>query len=51
MTTPLRKILSLADFERRRSQTFWRDLRPAIPVWDKLIREFNAESGVSIASS
>jgi len=43
--------VSLADFERRRSQSFWRDLRPAIPVWDGLIREFNAESGVSLASS
>ena len=43
--------VSLADFERRRSQSFWRDLRPAIAVWDELIREFNAESGVSLASS
>jgi hypothetical protein len=40
----------LADFERRRSQSFWRDLRPAIPVWDELIRAFNAETGVTLGS-
>lgn len=42
--------VSLPDFERRRSQSFWRDLRPAIPVWDELIREFNAETGVAAGS-
>ena len=42
--------VSLPEFERRRSQSFWRDLRPAIPVWDELIREFNAESGVTAGS-
>ena len=40
----------LADFERRRSQAFWRDLRPAIPVWDELIRAFNADTGVTLGS-
>jgi cysteine synthase len=40
----------LPEFERRRSQAFWRDLRAAIPVWDGLIREFNAETGVTLAS-
>jgi cysteine synthase len=29
-------------FERRRSQDFWRGLRRYLPVWDELIREFNA---------
>jgi cysteine synthase len=42
--------VSLPDFERRRSQSFWRDLRPAIAVWDDLIREFNAETGVIAGS-
>jgi hypothetical protein len=42
--------VDLVDFERRRSQSFWRDLRPAIPVWDDLIREFNAETGVTLGS-
>ena len=39
--------VTLPDFERRRSQSFWRDLRPAIPVWDELIGTFNAETGVT----
>ena len=38
--------VSVPEFERRRSQAFWRDLRAAIPVWDDLIRAFNAETGV-----
>ncbi len=37
----------LPEFERRRSQSFWRDLRLAIPIWDGLIREFNSEIGVT----
>ena len=43
--------VDLPAFERRRSQTFWRDLRAAIPVWDRLIREFNAETGVSVGAA
>ncbi len=31
----------LAVFEARRSQSFWRDLRKYLPVWDELIGEFN----------
>lgn len=31
----------LAVFEARRSQSFWRDLRKYLPVWDGLIGEFN----------
>lgn len=31
----------LAVFEARRSQSFWRDLRAYLPVWDGLIGEFN----------
>ena len=29
-------------FERRRDQSFWRGLRPYLPVWDELITDFNA---------
>jgi hypothetical protein len=36
----------LQEFEARRSQTFWRDLRETIPVWDQMIEEFNARTGV-----
>jgi hypothetical protein len=42
--------VSLPDFERRRSQSFWRDLRPAIAVWDRLISDFNEETGVTRSS-
>ena len=37
----------LADFERRRKQDFWRGLREALPKWDALIAEFNAETGLN----
>ncbi len=29
-------------FEARRSQSFWRDLRRFVPVWDEMIGDFNA---------
>ena len=29
-------------FEARRQQSFWRDLRRFLPVWDEMIDEFNA---------
>jgi cysteine synthase len=38
--------VSLADFERRRDQAFWRRLRGALLEWDALIDEFNAARGV-----
>jgi len=37
----------LADFDRRRPQEFWTGLHAAIPRWDGLIREFNAETGLN----
>ncbi len=37
--------VTVEEFERRRSQSFWRGLRSAIPVWDELIRAFNADAG------
>jgi cysteine synthase len=37
--------VSVADFERRRSQDFWRTLIDDIPAWDRLIEDFNAEVG------
>lgn len=30
-------------FEARRSQSFWRDLRRFLPVWDELIGDFNRQ--------
>lgn len=33
--------VSVADFEARRRQSFWRDLRANVPAWDAMITEFN----------
>jgi cysteine synthase A len=38
--------VSLEDFDRRRSQSFWRALRDLIPAWDGMIEEFNERTGV-----
>ncbi len=35
----------LGEFERRRNQSFWRELRKAAAGWDELIAEFNARAG------
>ena len=40
--------VTLADFERRRHQSFWRDLHALVPAWDTLIEEFNAATGVTV---
>ena len=37
----------LADFDRRRDQGFWRGLQDAIPLWDRLIEQFNAATGLN----
>jgi hypothetical protein len=37
----------LADFDRRRDQRFWRGLQGAIPVWDRMIEDFNARTGLN----
>ena len=37
--------VSIEDFDRRKSQEFWRGLVDSIPAWDRLIEEFNAEVG------
>jgi cysteine synthase len=37
--------VSLEDFERRRSQRFWQELRAEASAWDELIAEFNARAG------
>jgi cysteine synthase len=36
--------VSLEDFERRRSQSFWQDLRALVPAWDAAIVRFNEEA-------
>jgi cysteine synthase A len=42
--------VSLADFEARRHQSFWRGLRDLVPLWDEMIDEFNARTGVEGAA-
>ena len=39
--------IALADFDRRKRQGFWRDLRGLLPVWDELIEKFNRETGLA----
>jgi cysteine synthase len=38
--------VNLAEFEARRDQRFWRELRQLLPEWDDMIGEFNARTGV-----
>jgi cysteine synthase len=38
--------VSIEAFEKRRQQSFWRELRQAAPAWDALIMEFNAATGL-----
>jgi cysteine synthase len=40
--------LSIEDFVARRDASFWSALRGKLPVWDEMIKEFNARSGVSV---
>ncbi len=37
--------ISVEDFERRRNQSWWNDLRPLIDGWDSRIDEFNEATG------
>ena len=37
--------VGLADFERRKSQTFWRGLHDLVPQWDEMIAAFNHDTG------
>ena len=37
----------LDEFDRRRDQSFWSGLQAAVPRWDALIEEFNAQVGIN----
>jgi cysteine synthase len=39
--------VTLADFEARRDQGFWRGLRALLPAWDAMITEFNGRTGLA----
>jgi cysteine synthase A len=38
--------IAVKDFDRRKRRSFWEDLQKTIPAWDKLIRDFNDDTGV-----
>ena len=40
--------VEIKEFNARRDQSFWRDLRSAVPAWDAMIEEFNAKTGVGV---
>ncbi len=42
--------IPLAEFEARRVQSWWRELRSLLPAWDAMIDEFNDRTGVGAAS-
>ena len=39
--------VSVEDFDRRKDQSFWREVAGAASEWDRLIAEFNGEAGVN----
>ena len=41
--------VSVADFDRRRAQSFWEGLHALVPVWDEMITAFNRDSGMDKA--
>lgn len=38
--------VSIEDFDRRKDQSFWQEIANDLPAWDRMINEFNAETGV-----
>ena len=38
--------IDLADFDRRREQSFWDGLLDLIPIWDEMIDRFNRDTGM-----
>ena len=39
--------IALEEFDRRRDQAFWRELQGSVSSWDRLIEDFNRETGVT----
>jgi hypothetical protein len=42
--------VSVEDFDRRKHAAFWKGLQDSIPTWDRLIAEFNADTGARNAA-
>jgi hypothetical protein len=43
--------VSLADFDKRKGQNFWRGLHELVPQWDEMIEAFNRDSGMQAAAA
>jgi len=41
--------VSVADFDRRKEAAYWTGLQASIPAWDKLIADFNEDTGALLA--
>jgi hypothetical protein len=41
--------IGVADFDRRRDQSFWDGLLDLVPIWDELIDRFNHDAGTATA--
>ncbi len=39
--------VSIEEFEARRPQSYWRQMRDILPFWDRMIDEFNARAAVA----
>jgi cysteine synthase len=39
--------VSVEDFDRRKDQAFWQGIAAAVPAWDRLVQDFNAEVGIN----
>jgi cysteine synthase A len=42
--------ISLQDFDSRKQRGFWKRLQELLPQWDRLIAEFNSQTGLAAAS-
>ena len=40
--------VAIADFDRRKDQSFWRGLHALVPQWDEMITAFNRDSGMAV---
>ena len=39
--------IALVDFDKRKDQRFWKELKDLLPVWDSLIEKFNRETDLA----
>jgi len=39
--------VTVDDFDRRSSQSFWQGIARSVPAWDRMIEDFNQETGIN----